>query len=706
VAVAAYVLIFSLYSILRYYSFRTYFYDLGINAYSLSGVLNGRDGIETLVLPSSLGYLGHFSPMMLIPLGAYSLFPYPETLLIIQSLALGLAALPLFNLAEGVLGRRDKAFLIAAAYLLYAPLHGVNRYDFHVEAFLPLLSFVALNAIVRDRYRLFLFASLMLLMTHEFVSIMYVFAGGVLLFHHCAVKRKPLRGWARGPFVETMLLLGAAFLVLSEALSRALAGRSLLNWLEVYPGQPGGSVAYLSWESIVADLLTKSIYWLLLLFPLLFTPLLKWKAFVAAVPWLAVSVASSRLPYHSIYYQYPAFIIAPLFFATLLAICHPKPHGFIARHAESMPTMIVAATLAVSLLFSVLSPLNPWDGLQASAPLESYPPGVTIHDIATSRLLGEIPLDSTVLAQNELFSQLSNRREVLLSWDPGRATPPDYVAVDVSRIFYRGSPAPFQDPLSKQLPALLSNYSYGLVGFSDTTFVYGIGGRLRPDYATQVAAMPPAPDAFAAKWSWVDATATYGTGDVEVRPSGTGPGFLWTGLDEPQKSFFLASTLGPRSPGPQGWFGIVVNFLAEANYSMVYFLPQLGQVHYAAVAPGNVTDRLVGNYSASQAGIPVRVLWSGGTIQVWVAGYLAGLVYKAAGAATRTLGFVTSGVDLEVSSLAAYGSTADRVPPGPDVPWSAVGAFLTIVVPTMFLVVYWDWIMVRVRRITAVLRFP
>lgn len=55
-------------------------------------------------------------------------------LLVFQTVALGMGAVPIYSLAWQQLRSRALALLLALAYLTYRPLHFTNLYDFHVEA--------------------------------------------------------------------------------------------------------------------------------------------------------------------------------------------------------------------------------------------------------------------------------------------------------------------------------------------------------------------------------------------------------------------------------------------------------------------------------------------------------------------------------------------------------------------------------------------
>ncbi len=139
-AATAYAAYFSTYTVLNHQALRTSSFDLGVENNLMWNLIHGAPLFRTTPhgggpLGSHLGFHHTYLSFVLAPF--YALAPRPETLLVLQSVLAGFAALPLY-----LLGRRRfgawSACAIAVAYLLYAPLHGANLYEFH---YLPLAPF-------------------------------------------------------------------------------------------------------------------------------------------------------------------------------------------------------------------------------------------------------------------------------------------------------------------------------------------------------------------------------------------------------------------------------------------------------------------------------------------------------------------------------------------------------------------------------------
>jgi uncharacterized membrane protein len=136
--VAAYAVLFSFITVTRHWAFRTHALDLGYYVQELWSMSQGRGPYVSL--PEMHGWGDHFSPTLYLLVPLFALFPGSVVLLIAQSVAFSLGAIPLFALARRRLGSDPPAAAFALLYLLSPTLHGINIRDFHIAAFaIPLL---------------------------------------------------------------------------------------------------------------------------------------------------------------------------------------------------------------------------------------------------------------------------------------------------------------------------------------------------------------------------------------------------------------------------------------------------------------------------------------------------------------------------------------------------------------------------------------
>lgn len=132
----------SVVSIKKHDAFQTSNFDLGIFTNALWNLTHGfgyvsapKGGINLFIDHQS------FSFLFLAPI--FWLFPWPETLLIIQGVGLALGAIPLYCMGKQYLdGQNFLAFLLPIIYWSYFPIRNANAFEFHPEV-LMLPSFLA-----------------------------------------------------------------------------------------------------------------------------------------------------------------------------------------------------------------------------------------------------------------------------------------------------------------------------------------------------------------------------------------------------------------------------------------------------------------------------------------------------------------------------------------------------------------------------------
>lgn len=137
--VTSYSISFSYVTILKHYAFRTYAWDLGIYNQAFSSTLSGRlfeYNVEYYFTPTKSFFGMHFSPLMFLILSIYSILPRIETLLIIQTVAISLSAVPIYLIALKSLKNQILSLTFAFVYLVNPVTQGMNWYDFHMEVFL------------------------------------------------------------------------------------------------------------------------------------------------------------------------------------------------------------------------------------------------------------------------------------------------------------------------------------------------------------------------------------------------------------------------------------------------------------------------------------------------------------------------------------------------------------------------------------------
>jgi uncharacterized membrane protein len=156
--------IFFTLALIRHLSFHSAGYDLGFFDQVLWNASRGH-GLRSTFIP--YGFFGeHFEPALLLFVPLYRLVPSPVWLLGAQSLALGLAVVPLHALACKLLGA-TAAWVAVAAYLLQLGVARAVETDFHTEALAVPFVFLAVRFAMERRWPLFILCSAVPLLTKE-----------------------------------------------------------------------------------------------------------------------------------------------------------------------------------------------------------------------------------------------------------------------------------------------------------------------------------------------------------------------------------------------------------------------------------------------------------------------------------------------------------------------------------------------------------
>lgn len=176
-----YAAYFSYYTIQNHNNLGTASFDLGLENNLMWNLVNGGPFMKSSPLGYEAIHFGfHATLFAYVMAPVYALWPRPETLLVIQAVMIGAAALPLYGFARRHIGRWG-ACVIALCYLLYPPVHGSNLYDFH---YLPLGVFflwLTLYLIEGGRYWLAALAVLLTLSVREDVAAGLVIIGAYLI---------------------------------------------------------------------------------------------------------------------------------------------------------------------------------------------------------------------------------------------------------------------------------------------------------------------------------------------------------------------------------------------------------------------------------------------------------------------------------------------------------------------------------------------
>lgn len=514
IAIAAFIAVSFTLAWLRAIEFHATTWDLGVYQQALWTTAHGRPFYETAdVETGGFGSLLQIHSVFLfyglVPL--YWAFPYPTTLFAVQSVVVGVAAIPLFLLARDLTGSSRLGLVAGIVYLTWTPVLSSALYDVHPEAFLPVEIFTLILLWERHRYGWGFVVAAIAFSTMEVAPVLTFFVGGFGLLDIFGRTRRAeagvstkggwnlligkIRGWLSDPRVRASLTL-MTLSVAAFALLLYLRVDVLTRVLGTYPlsvpangyvigGTPAG--LQLSWANASVGLVPKLEYWLTVVALLGFLPLFAPRALVLSVPWFAFTLFSADQNYVTLGFQY-GFIVAS---SLMVAFAYGLPNArrlvrWLDARARGRRTTgplmgaaasrswklghghraLLAAGLAGLVAVNLaLSPLNPMmDGRVAygAGYQLSYHPNP--NDGQVVKLASLIPPGSDVIASYNLFPLVANDANAY-SFAPvqspelglpfGPAHPPKYVLISQDS----------RDAVSGWLPSLLYN-----------SVVYGVRG--------------------------------------------------------------------------------------------------------------------------------------------------------------------------------------------------------------------------------------
>ena len=493
-AIAIYVIALTAYAIGKHNSFTTYAWDLGIFDQAFWTTVNQDRWFEYTCerhLTESSSFFGvHFSPLLFTLIPAYYMLQRAETLLLLQSILLGLSAIPIYRIGRIYLEKKQ-ACLFALLYLLNPALHGVNSYDFHVQAFLPLtLGYLTYYELTGRTPEMLLAAFLSLAVQEQVVYILAAFA-----------LWKALRVlWSRDFEARRRGVASLGMLVALVFMWWVFAGRVIHHFNPQIPehlkaGQHYAVLGvddpleipvyvlthpYAVLRALNYDWYNKVWYLLALFSPYLLFSFRKPQALIPTVPWFAISLLSNYPPYYRLGFQYPAYVIP------FIASSAIQGAGDITASQGEVKTgalfkVLTALAIGLSLAVSPLSPLT--RGLHLSPAYEK--PHFDARTDKIHQIMGMVPSNASILTQDNFFPHFSNRgnayvmvpstyRDVqtwkkAINWVMGLEA--EYILIDLET-----------DPHNtiRYAFTIAKKKGYGLQAYFDNVYLYSLGYAGQP----------------------------------------------------------------------------------------------------------------------------------------------------------------------------------------------------------------------------------
>jgi uncharacterized membrane protein len=375
---------------------------------------------------------GHFDPILVMLSPLYLLYPYSETLLLLQTVWLASSVIPIYLLVLRATDNPRVALGIAASFLVYPALHGVNLFDFHSLALIiPLLLWLA-YCFVTERWKGYWILLAMLLACREDVSLVLLCVGVTVLF-----SGRPKSGRIALITMVTsalyFVLVKKVFMASSDPLNAGAGGDSHAYYFSGLI--PKGT----STRGLLGTVLTdpfliigkifeehKVEYILALLGPLLFLPLLGRGKICLGYGAFLTLVATK--PIASVNYHYSSLLI-PFLFALCADGMGRLSRGRVLagdlgrRLCGPLTVGILATTLLTSWKFGGLIYNHSFKaGLRPQA--RELKPELSQRVRWLHAIAARLPRDTTIASSTPVVPHLGRLKNVYLT---GQAPSPEYV---------------------------------------------------------------------------------------------------------------------------------------------------------------------------------------------------------------------------------------------------------------------------------------
>ena len=409
--IAAFAVFVSVQTIRQHRALETRAFDLGVFESVLWNTVHGRFFWSPLVLERHLGQHSSFILLTILPI--YAAAPRPETLLAVQAVLLGLAAWPLFLIAERLLRSKPQALLVAVLYLLHPAIASAAFYDFHELAFAPLLFFFAYWFHLANRPVVFWTFVALLLLVKEDLSLVIIGFG-----LSCLIARQ----WQRG---AGLLLAGvAAYVIFVHVVIAGFShpGQSFGWYYEglVPAGAPPSALLQAVWSDparVMALVVQreKIKYVVQLTAPLCFFSFFTLQGAVLMAYGFAMSLLATREPVYTIGFQYALHVVPYAFVGALLALVRFWP-GPSARALGVTRRTVLCLWALASAVFCVKYGMVGAPGRHFHAGFRhvnlSISPDAQERYREVTEMAVRIPVDASVTASETLVPHVARRQEL------------------------------------------------------------------------------------------------------------------------------------------------------------------------------------------------------------------------------------------------------------------------------------------------------
>jgi uncharacterized membrane protein len=393
--ISLYILCFGYITFLKYRSFGYQDFDLAIYSQVFWNILHGS--IRSSIL--GIDFLGnHASFILFLLVPAYLVFKSSLTLLSVQSIALGIAAYPLYLVAKKELGR-GVGLVIAFIYLIYPALGYINLFEFHPTALaVPCLFFMYYYFEKKD-FKMFVVSMILSLICQENIALIIMLFGVYVFF-----ARRDI-AWA-----STAFLAGTLWFYIMVFKVIPYFNKDTINFMSIYSHMGNSMPEILRFIMLrpaetmkIMFAWPKILYLIKIFLPVSFLPIFDFKILIA-MPIFIQHFLSARQTEYNINYHYTAELIPFIFISTIYGL--KRVLAVMYFKSSQLKNFFILFILSISLISSFSF------GSQLKLPTYSKDFKKDLWDHEKENFIKMVPDKAGVVSTFEFLPMLSKRERL------------------------------------------------------------------------------------------------------------------------------------------------------------------------------------------------------------------------------------------------------------------------------------------------------
>lgn len=419
------VMLVSMVGVATVYRYKTYInstFDFGIFAQMYehmrqTGKINTT--VERNFLLSHFGV--HFSPIFYLFLPVYMIFPTPETIQLIQAVAVAMPLLPIVLLCRHYSLSNKITLAMSLLYALYPATAGGAMYDIHENCFLVFFLLMTIWAVETKKKTALIILAVLTLMIKEDAAIYLLIVGAYFLFS----RKSKICGGA------LMIASGIYFVVAVSIVNSFGLGVLDSHFSNLYFDANGGIVQMI--QSLISNPayalgqiienateggMDKIEYLILMLTPVagaLLAVKKKYSKYILLMPFLVINLVATYSYQHSIMFHYNFATIALFMYLIIMNLSEMK-------HKKVIKIVSISVICASIMFMGTILPKVQGYAIRYAQGKENY--------VQMDEILAKIPEDASVCASGYLVPHLADHLELYDQGHLNEDVYTDYLVVD------------------------------------------------------------------------------------------------------------------------------------------------------------------------------------------------------------------------------------------------------------------------------------